>query len=96
MPQSSEWSLSFALSYQNLVHFSVLLYACNVPCPWRQPVSLLLIPSPSGIFLSQVKCQHSKLQPVSQKFVNHYCLLEHCLVGSSMKFILLYCSSTIM
>jgi hypothetical protein len=38
MPRSSEWSLSFELSHQNLVHFSLLSHACHMPCllhpPW--------------------------------------------------------------
>jgi hypothetical protein len=31
MPQSSEWSLSFQLSHQNLVDFSLLTHACYMP-----------------------------------------------------------------
>jgi hypothetical protein len=30
MPWSSEWSLSFKLSHQNLVQFSLLSHACIV------------------------------------------------------------------
>jgi hypothetical protein len=38
MSLSSELSLSFGLSHQNLVHFSLLSHACHMPClphsPW--------------------------------------------------------------
>jgi hypothetical protein len=37
-PRSSEWSLSFRLSHQNLVQFSLLSHVCYMPCsphfPW--------------------------------------------------------------
>jgi hypothetical protein len=36
-PWSSEWSISFWLSHQNLVHFSLLSYACHMPCPPHPP-----------------------------------------------------------
>jgi hypothetical protein len=36
-PWSSEWSLSFGLSHQNLVHFSLLSHACHMPCPSHSP-----------------------------------------------------------
>jgi hypothetical protein len=32
-PWSSEWSLSFGISHQNLVHFSLLSHARHMPCP---------------------------------------------------------------
>jgi hypothetical protein len=31
--RSSEWSLSFGLSHQNLLHFSLLSYMCHMTCP---------------------------------------------------------------
>jgi hypothetical protein len=34
---SSEWSLSFGLSHQTLVHFFLLSHACHVPCPLHSP-----------------------------------------------------------
>jgi hypothetical protein len=36
-PRSSEWSLSFGLSNQNLVYFSLLSCACHMPHPPRSP-----------------------------------------------------------
>jgi hypothetical protein len=30
-PRSPEWSLSFGISHQNLVHFTLLSYACHIP-----------------------------------------------------------------
>jgi hypothetical protein len=32
-PWSSQWPLSFRLSHQNLVHFSLLSHACHMPRP---------------------------------------------------------------
>jgi hypothetical protein len=57
-PWSSEWSLSFGLSHQNLVHLSLLSHACHMPRPphspwldlsndiwgWVQIMKLLIIP----------------------------------------------------
>jgi hypothetical protein len=37
MPQSSKWSLSFGLSHQNHIHFSVLSHACHMPHPPHSP-----------------------------------------------------------
>jgi len=36
-PRSSEWSLSFGLSHQNLAHFSLLSHACYMPRPPHSP-----------------------------------------------------------
>jgi hypothetical protein len=36
-PWSSNWSLSFGLSRQNLVHFSLLSHACHMPRPPHSP-----------------------------------------------------------
>jgi hypothetical protein len=37
MPWSYEWSLSFGLSHQNLIHFSLLSHACHMPRPPHSP-----------------------------------------------------------
>jgi hypothetical protein len=37
MPWSSQWSLSFELPHQNLVHFSLLSHACHMPRPPHSP-----------------------------------------------------------
>jgi hypothetical protein len=37
MPWSSEWSLSFGLSHQNLVHFTLLSHTCHMPRPPHSP-----------------------------------------------------------
>jgi hypothetical protein len=37
MPWSSKRSLSFGLSHQNLVHFSLLSHACHMPRPPHSP-----------------------------------------------------------
>jgi hypothetical protein len=37
MPRSSEWSLSFGLLHQNLVHFSLLSHTCHMLCPFPPP-----------------------------------------------------------
>jgi hypothetical protein len=37
MPWSSEWSLFFRLSYQNLEHFSFLSHACHMTCLPHSP-----------------------------------------------------------
>jgi hypothetical protein len=52
-PWSSEWSLSFGLSYQNLVHFSFLSYACHISCPPHSPWLCL---GPYGITFKCVCC----------------------------------------
>jgi hypothetical protein len=36
-PWSSKWSLSFRLSHQNLLHFSLISLACHMPCPPHPP-----------------------------------------------------------
>jgi hypothetical protein len=36
-PWSSEWSLSFGLSHQNLVHFSLISHARHMPCSPHSP-----------------------------------------------------------
>jgi hypothetical protein len=36
-PWSSKWSLSFGLSHQNLVHFSLLSHACHMSRPPHSP-----------------------------------------------------------
>jgi hypothetical protein len=41
-PRSYEWSLSFRLLHQNLVHFSVLSHACHMPRPAHLPCLDLL------------------------------------------------------
>jgi hypothetical protein len=42
-PWSSEWSLSFGLFHQNLVHFTFPSHACHMPClphsPWLDLIS---------------------------------------------------------
>jgi hypothetical protein len=37
MPWSSEWSLSFGLSHQNLAHFPLLSHTCHMLCPPHSP-----------------------------------------------------------
>jgi hypothetical protein len=73
-PRSSEWSFSFGLSHQNLVHFSVLSHACHMPrppqCPWLdqpndiwrwvQNMNLLIVKLPP------FACKVFSLEPYSQ------------------------------
>jgi hypothetical protein len=78
MPQSSKWSLSFMLSHQNPVHFSLLSHACNMPCLrhswfdlpntlwwWVQIMKLPIVQlSPFSDYFIPLRSKYSPQQPV--------------------------------
>jgi hypothetical protein len=78
-PWSSEWPLSFGLSDQNLVHFSLLSHVCHMPRPphspwldlpddvwkWVQVMKLLIVQLPSFFrHIISLRSKYSSQNPV--------------------------------